>query len=163
MMMMRPLRFLLHRLTPKKLVFFLLFHAVARALGIVLLHLYALLDRKLRQVPNEACQLPAILFRTVPAAKCRHAREANAVLDNPENLAIRQLLCLRPPQVRRLWIQIAPEWRVTAPVICVADGAVIRKMQTSVAKNFWCVRYRILQLARSLGNGHVPHLARHHD
>src|SRR5258705_7745566 len=163
MMMMLAFRFLLHRVAAKKLVFFLLFLAVARALGIVLLHLHALLGGKLRQVPNKANELPAILFRAVRAAKRRHAREAYAVFNNPENLAICQLLRLLTPQIWRLWIQIASKRCVTASVIRVAYGAVIGEVQSSVAKIARCVRRGILQLPRTPGNGHVPHLARHHD
>src|SRR5882762_1288033 len=85
LVMMRPFLFLLHRLPSQEFVFFLLFLAVCRALRIVPLHFHAFFRGELRKMANEAHQLPAILLRSVCAPKCRHACEAHAIFDNPEN------------------------------------------------------------------------------
>ena len=70
-MMMRPFWFLLHRLATQEVIFFLFFFEVFRAFRVVALHLHALFVGKLRQVTNEAHQLPAILLRSRRAAERR--------------------------------------------------------------------------------------------
>src|SRR5882762_6558405 len=125
LVMMRPFLFLLHRLPSQEFVFFLLFLAVRRAFRIVPLHFHAFFRGELRKMANKAHQLPTIFLRAVRAAKRRHACEAHTIFDNPENFTIRELLRLLPPQVRRFRIEIAAEWRIAAPVVGVADGAVV--------------------------------------
>src|SRR3981081_2849108 len=78
LVMMRGLRLLLHRLALKEVLFLAVLSARVRASWILALHLHAFFGAQLRQMPNEQNQLPAIIgFRAVPAAECRHPREAN--------------------------------------------------------------------------------------
>src|SRR6267378_2566319 len=122
LVMMRPFLFLLHRLPSQEFVFFLFFLAVCRAFRIVPLPFHAFFRGKLRKMPNNAYQLPTIFLRAVRAAQRRHACEAHAIFDNPENFTIRELLRLLTPQVRRYRIEIAAEWSIGATIIGVAEG-----------------------------------------
>src|ERR1700686_2118602 len=131
-MMMHSFRLLLHRRPAQKIVFLLLFFHIARALGVIALHFHALFVSELRQVANEPRQLPTVLFRSMRAAKRRHAREAHAIFNNPENFAVGELLRLLQAQVRRLRIYIAADHSISTSVVGVADGAVIGKVQASV-------------------------------
>src|SRR5712664_838973 len=159
-MRMRPFRLLLHWRALQEVILFVFFFEIFRAFGVVALHLHALLVGELRQVANEAHQLPAILFRSVRAAKRGHPRETYSIFDNPEKFAVRELLRFLTAQVRRLGIKIAAYQRVSAAVIGVADGAMIREMQTSVAKILRRLRGGILQLPGSCGNSQVSGIAR---
>src|SRR5258708_23283052 len=134
-MMMRPFRFLLHRMALQEVILFLFFFEIFRAFGVVAFHLHALFVPKLRQMTKEAHQLPTVLLRSGRAAKRGHPGETYSIFDSPEKFAVRELLRFLPAQVRRLGIKIAAYRRVSAAVICVADGAMGREMQTSVAKS----------------------------
>src|SRR5258707_2880081 len=131
-MMMR--RFLLHRMALQEVILFLFFFEIFRAFGVVAFHLHALFVPKLRQMTKEAHQLPTVLLRSGRAAKRGHPRETYSIFDDPEKFAVRELLRFLSAQVRRLGIKIAAYRRVSAAVIGVADCAMIRGMQTSVAK-----------------------------
>src|SRR5260370_38218491 len=133
-MMMRPFRFLLHRMALQEVILFLFFFEIFRAFGVVAFHLHALFVPKLRQMTKEAHQLPTVLLRSGRAAKRGHPGETYSILDNPEKFAVRELLRFLPAQVRRLGIKIAAYRRVSAALIGLADGAMGRAMQTSGAK-----------------------------
>jgi hypothetical protein len=82
-MMMRRFWLLLHRRTPQKFLFFLIFLVFEWPFRVVALHLHAFFHRQLRQMPNEEYQFPVVL-RSMAAAKGRHASEADSVFDDPE-------------------------------------------------------------------------------
>src|SRR5258708_11267633 len=150
-MMMRPFRFLLHRMALQEVILFLFFFEIFRALGVVAFHLHALLVAKLRQVANKAHQLPTVLLRSGRAAKRGHPRETYSIFDDPEKFAVRELLRFLSAQVRRLGIKIAAYRRVSPAVIGVADGAMVREMQKSVAKILPRFRGGVFQLSGPRG------------
>src|ERR1700674_2322044 len=127
-MRMLTFRLLLHWCAAQEVIFFLFFFEIFRAFGVVPFHLHALFLGKLRQVADEAHQLPAILLRSMRAAKRGHPGEAYSIFDNPEKFAVRELLRFVSTQVRRLRIKITAYRRVSAAVVGVADGAMIREM-----------------------------------
>src|SRR5258708_34222606 len=100
-MMMRPFRFLLHRMALQEVILFLFFFEIFRAFGVVAFHLHTLLVAKLRQMTKEAHQLPTVLLRSGRAAKRGHAGETYSMSDNPEKFAARKLLLFVSVQVRR--------------------------------------------------------------
>src|SRR5713226_1299493 len=160
--MMRRLGLLLHRRAAEKIFFFVFFGAIFGPFGIIALHLQALVGGELRQMTNEADQLPAIFLRAMTAAKRGHACEAHAVLDDPEKLAIGKLLRLLGAQVRRLGIEALADRGIAGSFVAVADGAMIGEMQARVAKIVRRGWDRILLLAGTGGNGHVANVAREH-
>src|ERR1700692_2977348 len=76
----------------QKISFFLLFFEFIRALGIQRLHFPFFFRRQLRQVADEADELPRILLVVIgSAAPSGHAGHSNAVLDDEKQLAIGHL------------------------------------------------------------------------
>src|SRR5579885_155577 len=159
---MRRLRLRLFRRAIQKILLFLLLFAILGPLGIVPLHLQPFFRRELRQVADEAHQLPAILSRVVPglSAECRHSRQTHSVFDNPEKLAVRKFLRVLLPQVRRLWIQPAHDLRVAASVVSMADRAMIREVQPRLALHLRRIRDAIGHRARVRRNRNVPDVPR---
>jgi hypothetical protein len=142
----------LHRLAAQKVLLILLFIAIVRPLRIHALHIDAFLLRELRQVPNEKYQLPAVILRAVAAAKRRHSREANTILNDPENFAIRKILRLRLTQIGRLRIQAFAVHRVPAAVVPVARRAMIRIVIARGFQIFFRRGHRIVHVARCAKN-----------
>src|SRR5258707_12395416 len=132
-MMMR--RFLLHRMALQEVILFLFFFEIFRAFGVVAFHPHALLGARLRQMTKEAHQLPTVLLRSGRAAKRGHPRETYSIFDNPEKLAVRELLRFLPAQVRRLGIKIAAYRRVSAAVISMSDRGNTHRLATTSANN----------------------------
>src|SRR5450755_1803696 len=127
-MMMRSLWLLLHRLASQKILFFLILFAIVRTLGIFAFHLHALLHGQLRQVPDENYQLPTILLRAVAVAKRGHTGEADPVLDDPEQFAVRKFLRFGQAQIRRLRVHALAVHGVATAVVAMAGSAVIREV-----------------------------------
>src|SRR5262245_51099337 len=79
---------------------------VAPAARVQLLHLRELLGGEALEAPDEVNELPglAVVLRT-RLAPGRHPREPYPVLDDGEQLAVRQGLCLPERHVRRLGVE----------------------------------------------------------
>src|SRR5688572_2972196 len=92
----------------------------------------------------------ALAFRGA-GAPCGHAGQSDAVLDDREQLTIRELLGRRRPHVWRAWIQTKPDRRGTAAVVGVAHGTMIGEVLQAFGEHGlgWCHRIR-----------HRPHLTR---
>src|ERR1700682_1869195 len=88
------------------------------------------------EVADEVNQLPTALHASVLAAarKCRHSREAHAILDDPEQFAVGKILRCRLTQIRWLGVEAASNRGLTAAVVGVTDGAMIREMQLRIAQ-----------------------------
>jgi hypothetical protein len=85
--------------------------------------------------------MPAVLG-CIPES--RHAREAHAILDNPEELAVGEVLRFREAQIGRLRVKSVPDHRMAAPIIVVARRAVIREVQPRNAQVFLGSDHRVL-------------------
>src|SRR5260370_13827831 len=130
--MMLPFGLLLYWRATQEIVLFLFLFAISRAFGVVAFHLHSFLVGKLRQVANKAHQLPAILLRSMLSAECGHACEAHSIFDYPKKFAVGEVWSFLLTHVRRLWIKIVSHHPVSAAVGCVADGAIIGVMQSTI-------------------------------
>src|ERR1700722_10854662 len=95
----------------QEIIFFLLFVAILRTLWIVLFHFEFLLGGQRGQMTNEANEFPGafdivIMLRSC-ATKGRHSREAHAIFDDPENIAVRKFLRFFGAQIGWLGVQSA--------------------------------------------------------
>src|SRR5437879_3717044 len=95
------------------MLFGLLRRFLVGRLGVALLHLRQFLVGDFRQLPDEHHEPPLILFSMVAiettTTPSRHAGEADAILDDREQLAIGEGLRPRLPQARQLWIAPRPD------------------------------------------------------
>src|SRR3977135_2003761 len=105
LVMMRGFGFLLQRRAAQKISFFVFFLAISGPFRIITFHLQALVGRELGKMTNKTDQFPAVFLRSVSSAESGHAGKAHAVLDNPEELAIRKFLRLRGTHIHRLGIE----------------------------------------------------------
>src|SRR5262247_3514879 len=97
------------------------------------LHLIQLFLRDLWQMTDKMNQDPTVLIlfrRTVTPG--RHGREADPIMNDPEELAVRHGLCVRQLQIRGFRIYVFADRRFATTVIAVAGGAMVGKMCTSV-------------------------------
>ena len=118
----------MHWLASQKVVFFLIFLAIVGPLRVRVLHLNALLIGKLRQVPDEQNQLPAIFLGAVSAAKRWHTCKADAILDDPEQFSVGKILRFRLSKIGWLRVQAFAIHRVAAAVVRMARRTMIGKM-----------------------------------
>ena len=87
-------------------------------------------------MPNKMNQLPTVLLVAViphigvisSAAERGHPSKSHAVLDNPEQLAVAQVLGGGQAHVWRLGVEIAPHFGGATAVVGMAARAVIRKV-----------------------------------
>src|SRR6266481_9734053 len=117
------------------------------------------------KVADEVNQLPAVQHASVPAAigKCRHSRKAHAILDDPEQLAVRKVLRFRQTQIRWLGVEAAPNHGLPAAVVGMADGAMIREMQPRIAQILRRDEQRILGQPRAGRGREMTYIASDHD
>ena len=117
------------------------------------------------KVADEVNQLPTALHASVLAAtgKCRHSREAHAILDDPEQFAVGKILRFRQAQIRWLGIEATANHALPAAVVGVADGAMIREMKPRIAQILRRVEHRILGQARIRRDRQVARFASDHD
>ena len=162
-MMMLLFVFLLRRLAAEKVVFLLFFLTVFGSFWIVAFHLHLFLGRKVREMANEADQPPTVFLRALRSAKRRHTRKANAIFNDPKYFTIGQLLGIAVAKIGRLGIQPAAHHGVAAPVISVANSAMISKVQPGIAEALRRFGNRILLIARVFRNCHVAGAPRHDD
>src|SRR5437762_2071663 len=145
----------------QELLVFLHLSPFLRTLWIETLHFKFLFSRKLGEVADEADQVPARALALLAAvAPARHPSEAHAVFDDVEQLAVRQLLGLRQPQVGRSRIEVAPHLRLAAPVVRMADGAVVREVASTSRDRFLRRGHRVTRLSLRIGNAEAPQPAR---
>src|SRR5438309_407660 len=93
-------------------------------------------------MPNEGNELPTIHIVITRIAERWHPAQANAVLDGVVELAIRHLLRVLLAHVWRARIHRLAVHGVTAAIVGVACGAVVRPVRHSFVDHF-----------RSGGNG----------
>src|SRR6266851_2195861 len=123
-----------------------------RALRVEAFHLQLLLWGELREVADERDQVPARALALLAAVSPGgHPGEANAVLDDVEQLTVRELLRLGQPQIRRPWIEVAAHLRLPAPVVRVAEGAMVRKVGTASSPRLVRGRHRVAKLWKEPG------------
>src|SRR5246127_1565012 len=144
----------------QEVVFFLLFLAVVGTFWIVFFHFEFFCRSERGQMTDEAHQFPAIFDIVIvfgsSAAKRGHSGKAHAVLDDPENVAVRKLLRLVSAKIGWLGIQSMAKHGIAAAVVAMADGAVIGEVQTSLALNFRRIGKRIFRVVRTGRGGHFP-------
>src|SRR6267378_4465997 len=107
------------------------------------------------KVADEVNQLPTALHASVLAAsgKCRHSCEAHAILDDPEQFAVGKILRFRLAQIRWLGVEAAANHGLTAAVVAVADGAMIREMHPRIRRDRQMTRVASEHDFESTGSG----------
>ena len=117
------------------------------------------------KVADEVNQLPTALHASVLAAigKRRHSREPHTILDDPEQLAVGEILRFRQAQIRWLGVEATPNHGLPAAVVGVADGAMIREMKPRIAQILGRGEQRILGQPRIRRNRQMTHVASDHD
>src|SRR6266436_2442401 len=134
-LVMMPLRIRRWIAAVQEIILLLFFLAVIRTLWIVLFHFELFFGGKRRQVPDEVNQLPTgigvAVFRA--AAECGHASKAHSIFDDPVNIAVAKILRCICAKIGRLGVKPAADHGVSAPIVAVADGAVIGKVQPGFA------------------------------
>src|SRR5262245_13038013 len=112
--------------TLQKILFRNLLPDFGRRSRIQRFHLLDIFRGQLRQATHEVHELPArglaLLGSRAPSG---HPGEAHTVLDDPEELAVRQALGPRQPHVRGLGPQPLPHLGVAAAVISMTDRTMI--------------------------------------
>src|SRR5258706_10633951 len=132
------------------------------ALRVEPFHVQLLLAGELRKVADEGDQVPArALALLASVSPGGHAGEPNAVLDDVEQLTVGELLRARQPQIRRPWIEVAAYLRPAAPVVCMADRAMIREVGTASNPHFIRGGHRAAKLPERARDAHPPQLACH--
>src|SRR5438132_12062275 len=81
---------------------------------------------RLRQVANVEYQVPNVLVR-LHFTKCRHATQANAILHNPEKLAVGIGLRVVRSEICRSWIHPPARVSGVVPTITMASTAFCAK------------------------------------
>src|SRR5687768_12459448 len=137
------------RQKPPRLFFF---SPLLRTFRIQSLHAADFIVGKLRQPSNEMHEAPArVLAFGRAGPPCGHAGQSDAILDDREQLTIRELLGRCRSHVGSAWIQTKPDRRGTAAVVGVAHGTMIGEVLQAFGEHGlgWCHRIR-----------HRPHLTR---
>jgi hypothetical protein len=78
--------------------------------------------------------------RTTP---CRHSAQTNTVLDDVEQLTIRQPLRGWIAHVRRTGIHLTAEFRIPAPIVGVTGGTVVGPMGARFGEDLGVICGRI--------------------
>src|SRR5579859_904462 len=94
------------------------------------------------------------------AAPRRHTGQPDAVLYDVEQLAVAQVLCIRPPHVRSWRIHVFSHLGFAAAVIGMAGSAVIGPMRSRVRYNFRRIAGRVYLLSCAGWHGHRARTAR---
>ena len=107
-----------------------MFFQVIPCLRVERLHLVELIRRQLWEMANDVDQLPTVLvLRWVTLSPGRHRSEANAMVNDPENLTIRHRLSTGQSEVRRFRVDILPDRRLAAAVVGMAGRAVVGEVR----------------------------------
>src|SRR5207253_4574721 len=94
-------------------------------------HLFELLGREIRKMPNELNEFPCVVILVLPG---RHSGEANAIPDDGEQFAVTESLRGSLSHVRRVRIQILSHFGLPAAVVAVTFRAVIGEMLAALGK-----------------------------
>src|SRR6266511_1958472 len=103
--------------------------------------------REWRQFTNEVHQVPRsrlAFFRT--RRPCRHPCQPNAVLDDVEQLAVRERLRGLQTHIGWLRIEANSEFGLAAAIVRVTGRAVVGVMRHPLSENFWRLRNRVLEI-----------------
>src|SRR4051812_4321777 len=101
----------------------------------------------------------ALAFRRTGAPR-GHARETYAILDNREQLAIRQLLGCRGTHVGGGRVEAVTHLRVTPAVVAMTPGTVICEVRQCVLQDLMCQVHGIRPRSDRTRHGEVAHGAR---
>src|SRR5882724_13001548 len=109
------------------------------------------------KMPDKVNQLPAVLAAPMLTAtgKRRHTRKSHAILDDPEKLAVAKILRLPQTQVRWLGVEAIADHSLSAPIVSMTDGAMIREVKPRVAHVLCRGKHRILRQPRTRRDRHV--------
>ena len=127
-------------------------------------HIIQFFPRDLRQVMDKMDQLRTVLrlLRSAVALR-RHRREANAVMDDPEEFAVGHRLGVWRLPIRCFGIHISADRCLAAAVVRVAAGAMVGKMCTSFLQHFSGNRDRIDRISLLNWNRKMANLPRHQN
>src|SRR5260370_16250667 len=119
----------------------------------------------MRRVAYEVNRCPSVVGASVlPAAeKCGHPLEAHAVLDDPEQFAIRKILRFRQTQIRWLGVEAIANHSLPAAVIAMTDGAMIREMQPRISQIFRRSKHRVLCQTRIRRDRELTRITPYHN
>ena len=115
----------------QKLFFFLFLLEFFWAFRIKSFHLVLLFRSQLWKMPDEQDQFPAIFVLFVRAPRW-HAGEPDAIVDGVIELAIAESLGCRRAQIRRFRVKVLPNTRFPAAIVCMTNGAMVRKMDPGI-------------------------------
>src|SRR3954471_7491087 len=121
---------------------------LVRRLRVQLLHLQLLPGREPGKMPQEGDEMPGLalaLFATVSPGW--HSGQPDSVLDDVEKLTIGEVLRARQAQVGRRRKQIPAHLGAAAPVVRVADGAVVGEVGAALGEDVAFGRLRVAQVA----------------
>src|SRR4051794_40437518 len=118
-------RWYLRILSFEEILVLTLFVDLRRTSGIERLHFFEQLRCQIVETANEVHELPGAHIVPRAISPGGHACQADAVLDNPVELAIREALRFRRAHVGRFGVQILPQFGMAAAVVAVAGSAVI--------------------------------------
>jgi hypothetical protein len=90
----------------------------------------------------------------------RHAGEADTILDNPEEIAVREVLCFLEAKIGRVWIKTLAEQGLAAAVIVVARCAMIREVQSRYAQVLFGSDNRVWGGSGVSGDGETADITR---
>src|SRR5438128_8620920 len=156
MVMGRSFCFLIAGLTlVQKLLLFQFLLLLSWTFRIKRLHLAFLVCSKLRQMPYEQDQFPAVvIFSLRPPG--RHSGKPNAVVDDVVDLSIREVLRGGQPHIRHFGIKILSDLGLSDSVIAVANRAMIGEVSSRFSKNFGSWWERIDRVALRCRNRQPP-------
>src|SRR6516165_2694541 len=104
---------------------------------------------------DEEHELPILVVAPAPAW---HAGEANAVLDDREQFAVREVLSGAGPEVWSGRVETLVDRRLAAAVIGVAQGAVVREMVSCLGQDQWGRAHGVLKPRHCSWNGKAPQM-----
>src|ERR1700757_1692460 len=115
-------------------------------------------------MPDKVNQLPIILAASVLAAVAErgHPREPHAILDNPEKFAVAKILRFLQTQIWWLGVKTTANHRLSAAVIPMTDGAMIREVKPRIAQILRRSEHGVLRQPRIRRDCHVACLASDH-
>src|SRR6187401_2209486 len=125
----------------QKLLERLFLETLFRCLGIERFHFVQFFLCEPRQMTDKMHQLPAVdILLRVAASPGRQGRKSDPVVDDPEQFAVRQGLCIGEPQIWRLRVDVLAEGGLPASVVGMANGAMIGEVCPALFYNI-CVQW----------------------
>src|SRR3954471_8377079 len=130
---------------------------LVRGLRVQLLHLQLLPGRQAGKMPQEGDEVPCLflaLFATVSPGG--PPVQPDSVLDDVEKLTIGELLRPAQAEIRCRGKQVPTHLRVAAPVVRMADGAVVGEVGAALGEDVASGRLRVALVAGRLRNADPP-------